>query len=410
MTGEYRTVITTAPTSRQVRELLWKEIRKAYRIASERGNPIGGYLPPSATQLRITDDWQAIGFSSDDPVNVQGWHCPGGTLVILDEAAGVHHGIWDALHGVIVGEFDRLLAIANPTEASGPFFDLFKDPGSVNISISAYDTPNVQSGRVVIPGLVTREWVEDRMTQWGNNSAMFKSRVLGEFPDDADDVLVPLSWILAANQRWHSLNNANGHGWEGYFQAGLDVARYGPDSTVMAFACSKGVKRISHFRKAATTETVGWVLRQMREDDAVTEVRVDADGLGAGVYDMIRDELGPQRVVEMRGGMSANSSEDYENRRSEWLWNLRTRLDPASKSTIALPPDDALAQQLTSIRWKITKRGLVAIESKDDMRRRGMASPDESDAVAYACADLSGQAVVVPIDPELGARPNPWRL
>jgi hypothetical protein len=141
-TRPYSAVITTAPTGRQVTELLWKEIRVAYKNARAK---LGGDLLPRAPKLTVDDDWLCIGFSTDDPVNFQGWHSPGGTLAIFDEAPGVDPLIWETIEGVLVGDRDRHLVIGNPVEPSGPFFDIFQRESRTvkKFHISAFDVPNV---------------------------------------------------------------------------------------------------------------------------------------------------------------------------------------------------------------------------------------------------------------------------
>lgn len=405
-TGRQRVVITTAPTWRQVKELLWKEIRVIYNRCRERGCPLGGELPPSAPELRISDDWLAIGFSSDDPINMQGWHSPGGLLVVMDEANGISPPIWEALQGVLTGSKDRLLAIANPTERGGPFYDLWeKDESAIKFTISAYDTPNVKARREIIPGLVTHEWIEDRKARWGESSSIFRSRVLGEFPD-ADDGLVPLAWIEAANRRWDKLNTTSG--WEGHATLGVDVARYGPDSTIGALCYPHGVRELLRFRKADTMETAAWVMSLLRERDDIADVHVDGDGLGAGVVDALRMEHS-DRIVEMRGGMSAIASDRFANRRAEWFWTLRERLNPNHQDAIALPPEEKITEQLTMLRHSVDPKGRVVIESKDDLRRRIGQSPDEADSVAYACAVME-KSVSVTLNLSAGYRPNPWSV
>lgn len=386
-TRPYSAVITTAPTSRQVTELLWKEIRVAYKNARTK---LGGDLLPRAAKLTVDDDWLCIGFSTDDPVNFQGWHSPGGTLAIFDEAPGVDSAIWETIEGVLVGDRDRHLVIGNPVEPSGPFFEIFNtsDPSIAKFHISAYDVPNVVEDEEVFPGLCTKGWVESRKEAWGEGSPMWTSRVLGDFPDVDDFSLVPLSWFEAAVARWHSLNETNG--WKTEINIGADVARLGEDRTIFAIAHEDlGVREIERKPKSDTMETTGSIIRAM-EDYAAQNVRIDADGIGAGVYDRLCEIYGDYArdyVCEMRGGMRSElDPARYRNRRAEWYWTLRERLDPRSDAPLALPPDDKLRGQLTSIRWKTDSQGRIGIESKDDMRARGMKSPDEADAVAYAVA------------------------
>jgi hypothetical protein len=106
--------------------------------------------------------------------------------------------------------------------------------------------------------------------------------------------------------------------------------------------------------------------------------------LGAGVYDRLV-ELG-HSVGEIRGGLPAIKPEDFVNRRSEWYWNLRKRFEDGE---IDIDPlDKALAQQLVKIKWSMTSKGQIAVETKKEMRARGLPSPDRADAVAYAFAHV----------------------
>jgi len=387
LTRPYSTVVTTAPTGRQVNELLWKEIRKSFKNAKSRfeamGMKIGGEMLPKAPKLTIDDDWLCIGFSTDDPTSFQGWHSPGGVLAVFDEAPGVAPDIWDAVQGVIVGENDRLLCIGNPTETSGPFYDMFnKENSAKTFHISAYDVPNVKQGKTVIPGLCTREWVEDRKKEWMENTPMWQSRVLGNFPDTSDATVIPLSWAEEAASRFQKQSKKS----IGPMVMSVDVARFGADTTVFAFADENGVKEMITVPKCDTMETVGHVLKSFEERggfERITEIRVDADGLGAGVFDRLNEQLG-SITVEMRGGMRAENNERYLNRRAEWYFTLRELLDPDSDNPIFIPNNQKLIAQLSSIKWKINSRGLIQIESKEDMKKRGVKSPDEADAVVMA--------------------------
>jgi hypothetical protein len=121
-------------------------------------------------------------------------------------------------------------------------------------------------------------------------------------------------------------------------------------------------------------------------------------------------------VQEMRGGMTARDSERFANRRAEWFWGLRTRFEDAD---IDIPDDDELLAQLTSIKWRLNSRGQIIIESKDDMKSRGLPSPDKADTAAYAFAawDMPWDDVYsTPADPPPNAdgapapepERNPW--
>ena len=197
--------------------------------------------------------------------------------------------------------------------------------------------------------------------------------------------MVPLSWAEMAVRNYEKNNKASNKRQV----MAVDVARFGADHTVFAFASEDGVKEVMRAPKADTMETVGHVLKAFQDRggfERIDEIRVDADGLGAGVYDRLKEQIG-NIVVEMRGGMRATENERYLNRRAEWYFTTRHKLDPDGDSPVFLPPSNELLAQLTAVKWKINSRGLIQIESKEDMKKRGVKSPDEADAVIMALAN-----------------------
>jgi hypothetical protein len=382
-TVPYSLVLTTAPTGRQVKKLLWKELRTIK--ANARWN-LGGRFPPAAPEWTMDEGWLAIGFSTDDPVNSQGWHSRGGTLIIMDEAPGIDADTWQALSGALTGENDRLLAIGNPVDSCGPFYEMFKKADVSKIVISAFDTPNVKLDRVVLPGLVTRQWIEDVRTDYGEDSPLWDSRVLGNFPTQSDRTLVPLAWVEAAQQRWHAMPE------EGEKHLGVDVARKGKDSSVIAPRTGNKIGTLRKYTKRDTMELCGWVIEALKETEA-TLAKIDCDGIGAGVFDRLKEQDYP--VVEVHTGIPPGDPMDAEeertkkrsrfaNKRAEILWYVRERLDPTKPDAIGLPPDDKLVGQLTSIPWRLNSKGQIRIDTKEEMAEKGMHSPDETDALALS--------------------------
>lgn len=379
-------VITTAPTDRQVKGILWKEIRLAHSRARV---PLGGKL--LTQELKLDTNWWAWGFTAPeyDPDRFQGFH-EVNILVIVDEAAGVSEQIYEAIDGVLTSEHSRLLLIGNPTNAAGRFGQAFKTPGIKKFYISAYDTPNFTTfgiteediangtwqdkitGELPAPYLVTPQWVAKRYQRWGKDSPLYQARVLGQFPEQGDDTLIPLSWIDAAVKRKLEPGEP--------IELGVDVARYGQDESV--WVIRRGSVARLYLTKAMgdTMETTGLCVKSRKETKA-TKIKVDADGLGAGVYDRLK-ELG-EPAIEMRSGMAATDSERFANKRAEWWWGLRERFESGD---IDIEDDEELISQLSNIKYKINSRGQIQIESKDDMKKRGLPSPDRADALMLAFA------------------------
>jgi hypothetical protein len=370
-------VATTAPTFRQVEKVLWQEIR---RIIKNSKLPLG--LNPLLTEIKIQDGWFAFGFSTNDPDAVQGLHSDTGwVLLILDEACGVARPIWESAEGVLTSPTCRLLAIGNPTDPTGAFADEFKSPGTNKITISAFDTPNFTTHkRKRIKGLISPEWVEEKRRIWGEGTPMWQARVLGEFPDISNDVLFPLSWIeksMALELEPGPVTNL-----------GVDVARMGNDETVIARARGPVIDFLATRHKLKTTETTGLVI-SLAKQHKVNEVRVDDIGVGGGVTDQL-EEAGIN-VVGINVGLPARDSERFLNLRAELAWGLRERLEHGK---IQLPDDEELLAQLSGIKYSFTARGQIKVESKDDMRKRGLPSPDRADALILAASGFGGVPMV----------------
>lgn len=183
-------VITTAPVARQVQHVIWKEISKLYHQARI---PLGGEL--LSMTYRLDENAFIIGIATDDPEKIQGFHSEN-ILVIVDEAAGIDDPIMESIESILAGGNTRLLMLGNPSRLEGHFYRAFTDKVESQIykkfTISALETPNVVQGKVVIPGLVTREWVEQRRKIWGPDHPLYRIRVLGEFPQQQfSDLVIP---------------------------------------------------------------------------------------------------------------------------------------------------------------------------------------------------------------------------
>ena len=187
-------VLSTAPTFRQVRHVLWRQVHRLYRGAAD---VLGGKMLD--TRWEISDERYAIGLSADGADQFQGFHSEN-MFVVVDEAEGVSEEIYEAIEAVMTSASPRLLLIGNPTTVTGAFRRAFYQERRLyyTVSISALDSPNVKLDKVVIPGLATAEWVRERRETWGEKDPIYRSRVLGEFPDQEEDTLIKLSDIEAA--------------------------------------------------------------------------------------------------------------------------------------------------------------------------------------------------------------------
>jgi phage terminase large subunit len=388
-------VLSTAPTWRQVEKLVWKEVRASYARAKI---PLGGTLLPASPELHVVrDQWYATGLSTNDPDRFQGYH-EKHILVIVDEAAGVPEPIHEAIEGVLTSEHARLLLLGNPTAIGGTFHKAFTTPGWRTIHVGAFDTPNFTAfgiteediadgswkqkitGELPNPKLITPNWVADKYRSWGPDSPAYQARVMGNFPTSGDDTLIPLAWIEAAMARWE--DEPEGEPVE----IGADIARFGSDKTVFAPRRGHKVLPLTKYSKQDTMETAGQLVIAHRETLA-TSIKVDVIGIGAGVYDRAKELKLPVSAINV--AESAQEPERFLNLRSELWWNLRELLDPnpaMNPNPVALPPDDELLADLSSVKYRIDSRGRIVVEPKEETKKRLGRSPDRADAVILAFA------------------------
>ncbi|MEE9286164.1 MAG: DEAD/DEAH box helicase family protein, partial [Dehalococcoidia bacterium] len=195
-------VITTAPTSRQVTELLWREARDAYHTSR---HPLGGRFYEGQPQWELGPRRFALGMSPEHtrPERFQGFHARL-ILFLADEASGVPEAHWEAIKGSLLAGNAVLLAIGNPTRLHGEFYEAFHRNAHLwrRLHISALDTPNLSGQGVPVPGLVNREGVKQALADWGEDSPLYQVRILGQFPTAASSQLVRLDWVESAVQRY----------------------------------------------------------------------------------------------------------------------------------------------------------------------------------------------------------------
>ena len=357
-------VITTAPGGRQVEGLIWREIA---RLHAQARYAIGGQL--DRTRLEFGPDWFAMGLSTNEPTRFQGWHAPR-VAIVFDEATGIEKSIWEAAEGVAVGPNDRFLAIGNPTDPTSEFKVKCDSGLWPVVELSSENHPNVTEGRMVVPGAVTREWIEERQAEYGGrDTPLYRARVLGRWPEQGDDTLISLADIEAAQARW--IEPTDGQP----IATGTDVARFGSDETVM-FAVHSG----GHVAKPVVRSgqdlmaTVGMIVAAKCKRNGI-----DDTGMGGGPTDRLRELRHP--VTPFNFGEKAQDEERFVNVRSELWWNTREAIQAGK---LSLPPDGRLAADLTNLKYSWDSTGRIRLEPKDAAKKRLGRSPDRADALVIA--------------------------
>jgi hypothetical protein len=397
-------VITTAPSWPQVEKLLWSEIRALHGRARI---PLGSKL--DMTQMTIAPDHYAIGLSpavelseKDQGVRFQGFHSPH-LLIIFDEAPGVREALWELTGGLMSSGHVRFLAIGNPVAPQGSFYEAFSKRKGNCITMELWDSPNFK-GQVeslaalkaltveqaeaiplVIPALSTPGWARRMLDKWGEDSPLFQARVLSQFPQQGVDSLISLSWLEASAKATVS---------GGKKTLGVDVARFGTDRTVFYPIHGHVVQTPMVFQGQDTQATANRLIDLIKREEYELVV-IDDDGVGGGVTDRLGEWLnltGDSRcgIYAFKNGAEPHDRERFYNLRAEAYWTAREAI---RNRTICVPEVGELWSELTSIKYRYVENGRLRIEGKDEMKKRGLPSPDEADAFMMACYVLEGSGV-----------------
>jgi len=334
-----------------------------------------------------------MGLSADSGDQFQGFHCDN-LFIVVDEAEGVDDDIYEAIEAIMTAADPRLLLIGNPTTVSGAFRRAFYQDRHLyhTITISALDSPNVVAGNVVIPGLTSGQWVDEHRETWGEDNPIYRARILGEFPDQAEDTLIKLSDIETASRREPVAGvpeageavTTDAAGVQDVVLA-VDVARFGSDRSVILRRRGDRVEEIRTFQKLDTMELVGWVVAAIH-DSQPTMVYVDEIGVGAGVVDRLREQ--GHRVKGINVARRAQQEALFANLRAQGYWQLRERF---ASGTISIPADNQLMGELAALRYSYDSQGRILLESKESMRQRGLPSPDKADALMLAYLEPAGR-------------------
>jgi hypothetical protein len=406
--GDDWKVPTTASAWRQLSEFFWPEVHKwARRVKWEKvGRPAFTQYELQTMLLKLSTG-RAFAMASSEDELTEGAHADH-LLYVFDEAKAIAPGRWDAAEGALMTGDTYALAISTPGEPEGRFYDIHtRKPGYEH-----WWTRHVTVDECIAAGRITQRDVDQLASQWGENSAVFKNRVLGEFCESSEDCVIPLAWIEAANERWRQrirlkqpnwnwIDGAKRGEWpawewasEAYVEElttlGVDVSRSdNGDKTSLARRQGGTVTQLDRMAVADTMPIAGRV-KGILERWTRAYAQVDVIGIGSGPVDRLREFFPASRILAFNASESTNMKDRarelaFSNKRSAAWWNMRELLDPAFDSDIALPPCDILTGDLTAPkRGKDTSTGKITVEPKKEIRKRLGRSTDDGDAVVMA--------------------------
>ena len=370
-------IVITAPTSAQLFDALFAEIKRWVNV-----------LPVQVQQLlNVKSDRVEIaaapetGFISartsraESPEALQGIHADN-VLLIADEASGVPEAVFEAAAGSMSGEEACTILLGNPTRSSGFFFDThnrLKDQWWTR-RVSCVDSPRVSAA-----------YVEEMKQRYGEDSNAYRVRVLGEFPLSDDDTVIPMHLIEAAMARDLVDDERAPAIWA------LDVARFGTDRSALAKRRGQVITEIKKWAGLDLMQLTGAVVAEYQAQPhhlRPVEILVDSIGLGSGVVDRLRELKLPCRGVNVSESPSMKGT--YQNLRAELWFATKAWLEQRG---CRLPRDEDLMAELAGPRFKFSSSGKLQVESKDDMRKRGLRSPDMADAVCLTMAADAATAI-----------------
>ena len=371
-------VPATAPTSHQLEDVLWSEIAKWHRVMKDRLPSVGEQFEWTAGAFRLKsapNEGFAVARTSrpERPEALQGFHADY-ILFLIDEASGVADNVFEVAEGALSTDGAYVVMAANPTRQSGYFFDSHHKMRSAWAALhwSGVDSPRV-----------SRDYIANMKKKYGERSPVYKVRVLGEFVGAADGVIT-LESCEAAKVRDVAVIGSAKVIW------GVDVARFGDDSS--ALAKRKGnhqLEKVKEWYGKDTMQLVGLIKAEWDKTpkaERPVAINVDVIGIGAGVVDRLIELELPAVGINVAESEAVNNKEDrqFNRLRDELWWKSREWLEAKD---CKLCDDDELIAELTTPTYSILSNGLIKIEGKDEMKKRGVKSPNLADAWNNTFAD-----------------------
>ena len=369
-------VVITAPTSAQLHDALLPE-GKAWLKQSPEGFRDMFVIRSDRIELAADPERNFISARTsraEQPDALQGVHAEH-VLLICDEASGVPESVYEAAGGSMSALHASMVLAGNPVRSSGYFYDTFHKLSDrwTNFHVSCEETPRV-----------SEEYVDECKLRYGEESNTYRIRVLGEFPRGDDDTVISMDLTDGAINRDVMPTQYSPAAW------GVDVARFGSDASALCKRKGNAVTEpIRLWRGLDTMQLTGAIKAEYdTASEKPEEIFVDAIGLGAGVADRLR-ELGlPAYAINV--SESPAMGDTYLNLRAELWYKAKGWLEGRD---VRLPKDDRLKAELTTLRYTYTSSGKVKIESKKDLKKRGVASPDAADAFVLTFASDAGTAI-----------------
>jgi len=379
-TRAYAKVVCTAPTARQLADILWSELTKWIRKSKvkdelviqkdkifQKDNPKEWWCRAVSVSARASKEEQAetlAGFHGDH------------LLIVVDEASGVNDPVYIPLEGALTQEDNKVILIGNMTKNKGYFYDSHFHSSIAKrwckLHWDSRDSTNVAT-----------EYPKFMAEKYGEDSNVFRIRVAGDPPLEDEKTFIPLNWAISCIGVEYEEDT------EAPIYLSVDVARYGEDKSIILPRRGMIIKPWETHQKMSTAELGGHVLADFRDMEA-DGIAIDEIGVGAGTIDWLQKIPEARRFVY--GVNVANSSSDkkrWSRLRDELWWRVRERCQQAmysfpcgNKAEEAM--SNELCNELSSLNYEFNNRGAYVLESKKQAKMRGVRSPNIGDALAIS--------------------------
>ncbi len=370
-TKEYPQIVVTAGTKNQLETKTWRELSKWHNLSINKH-----WFKWTAEKFKLADPlaestWFAacIPWRKEKADSFQGTH-DRFVLIVFDEASAVDDVIWEATNGAMTTPGALWLTLGNPVRGEGAFRECF---GRFR---HRWITRQIDSRTARMTDKTElQRWVDD----YGEDSDYVRVRVKGMFPRASNTQFIDIGVVEAAMARKNGIDMYR----HAPLTIGVDVARFGDDQTVLTARQGIHIHEIRRYRELDVMQVASQVMLMEDEYSQASPVRmsfVDNVGIGAGVVDRL-SQMG-RRVIGVNGGQSPTQQNKFFNKRAEMWFLMREWL----KAGGDLPDDKELAEDLVAPMYGFTASEKVQLEKKDDIKRRGLASPDSGDSLALTFA------------------------
>lgn len=367
----------TAPTGHQLSDVLWSEINKWLCGTPDNEPLVKNWLTWQKDKVFLAErkgrDWYAVARTSSPKESaeaqeetLQGFH-EDYMMVVIDEASGVMDPVFRPLEGTLTRLCNFILMIFNPTQSTGFAVESQRKERErwVCLQWNAEDSE-----------LVTKDSIEDKEHKYGRDSNYFRVNVLGLPPVAGNDILIPYEWVISATMA--ELDPLD----DDPEVAGIDVGA-GGDPTIYLRLRGPQVFPIEFNNSPHSLEVKNWLMGKIFKYEPKAAM-IDNIGIGWGVTGELQNEMrnSGTTVVGVNVGMSAGDDSRFYRLRDELAWRVRERFEAGN---LSIPDDPILIGECTSIKYIDHHAGnLIKVESKKDMLKRGLMSPNRFDALCMA--------------------------